>query len=140
MVKRYDASDTTDPWKTYMPSGPVGDNDLVRVPLGSAFWVYLSQPDEWVVTGVPIRGHTIRLYPGTNLLGWPSETVGSLPAALNNLKGAYTIVWGYDSYNPQSPWKRFAPGAASWTNSLSQLTAGCGYSIQVTKACTLLVP
>ena len=49
-----------------------------------------------------------------------------------------TLLEAYDPTSPD-PWLRYAPGAGLWANTLTELSPGRGYWIDVTADCVLTV-
>lgn len=140
LVYFYDASDPADPWKIHDVHAPIHANDLDRLPLGSAFWVHLTQPATWTLNGVPVSGHEIQLHQGFNMVGWPSETPVALPQALDSIAGKYEVVWGFDGSASEAPWLSYDPAGSPWANTLEQLVPGYGSWVYATEDCVLVLP
>jgi hypothetical protein len=86
-VKWYDASDTEDPWKSYVVGKPFG-NDLFHLNETMGFWIHITKPGDtiFLYNGTePAVNQTIHLYSGWNMVGYPSETSYNRTDGLNNL-------------------------------------------------------
>ncbi len=86
MAYYYDSSDTSDPWKSYMPFKTY-KGDLWTVNRTMAFWVNVTSASDFVVAGLAPETTTIRLRAGWNLVGFPSfasaYTVADLKVDVN---------------------------------------------------------
>jgi len=74
---------------------------------------------------------------GWNSFAYPVPGTRPVEEALAAIKGAYTIVYGYQQTNVPGFWSAYSPAAPDWVNDLSALTFGQGYWIYTTKASTL---
>jgi parallel beta-helix repeat protein len=75
-VQWYDNSNANDPWKHHKVGKPFG-NDLHELNETKSFWIYISAPGRttFVYNGTqPTQNQTISLYPGWNMVGYPSLT------------------------------------------------------------------
>jgi len=94
----YDASDSSDHWKSYEETKPY-KGDLLSIDYTKALWVNVLAEDDWVVAGlVPVLTQ-IQLKAGWNLISFPSfnpiYTVGQLKLDVGALE-----VEGYDPAIP----------------------------------------
>jgi hypothetical protein len=87
IVQYYDASDPIDPWKTFVVGKPPQWNDLTDIDHTMGFYVNVTRTGVSLsVSGVPPSSPTpIHLYPGWNMVGYPSTTDRLRDDALNNL-------------------------------------------------------
>ena len=137
IVWAYNASDTADPWKKYVPGAPEWANDLEAMIPGQGYWIKMTQADTLAMGGLPLALTQIDLVSGWNLIGYPSTDSQDIGDALSQIDGNYEIVWAYNSSNTQDPWKRYMPGGVG--NDLDEMKPGCGYWIKMTQADTLTI-
>ncbi|MEM7124840.1 MAG: VCBS repeat-containing protein [Chloroflexota bacterium] len=81
---------------------------------------------------------------GWNFIGYPVSIPPTRPVtvALSSIAPNYSLVYGYDTNDPESPWKvaasiTQASAYPSWVNDLDELTFGQGYLIYITAPTTL---
>ncbi len=122
-VRRYNASDTVDPWKhnhTVKPS-LLNDFDIIDHTMG--FWIYITEPGGVLFHyfGVkPTISQEITLQEGWNLVGYPSSTVYNRTLGLNNTDFGIHLnsIWSYDAATQK--WENmqesdvFIPGRGYW--------------------------
>ncbi len=87
-VWRYNITDYNDLWKHYHVSKPSYMNDLWKLNHTMGFWLYVTDPGgtTLVVFGdVLTSDQHIPLYPGWNLVGYPSLTSYNRTDGLNNI-------------------------------------------------------
>lgn len=98
-VRAYDPLDAANPWKSYVPAK--SHNRLTSLDETMGFWIDLTAPCTFVVTGYPVTGTAEALRAGWNLVGYPSAstsfTVGDLEAALG-IPGMEV-----EAFDPSSP-------------------------------------
>jgi hypothetical protein len=102
-VQFYDSSDANDPWKHYHVSKPSYLNDLSDLDNTMGFWIHVTDPSgaDLVIDGDEPSGFTeTPLYPGWNLVGYPSH-VNEIRATLN-ING--TICEDTDVIQTYDPW------------------------------------
>lgn len=51
LVRKYQASDLSDPWKSYSPSVPPDLNDLENLEPGYGYWIYVTEAAMLTITG-----------------------------------------------------------------------------------------
>lgn len=139
IVWAYNASDTADPWKKYVPGAPAWANDLENLVPGQGYWIKMvsTSPDPLTVSGLPLASTQISLVSGWNLMGYPSTESQDISTALSGIAGKYEIVWAYNSSDTGDPWKRYMPG---WVdNDLDEMKPGSGYWIKMTEDATLTI-
>ena len=83
-VRTYKNSDASDPWKAYYPARW---GDLTTLQFGDPIWVQSNAPDQYVVAGLVVAGHTATLTPGWNLVGYASFTPNPQEARSVSLAG-----------------------------------------------------
>jgi hypothetical protein len=66
----YDALDTVDHWKSYMPGR--GFNDLTRLDNTMGFWLNVTAECDLVIIGIQRDTATIEMHEGWNMIGFPS--------------------------------------------------------------------
>lgn len=115
-VRTFVATNPTDPWKARYARGT---GDLVTATAGTALWVDLVAPDDFVVAGqIPLQT-TVTLAPGWNFIGYGSV----IPRAANVALGGFGLsrLEGYSAsgqYNLQSValTTTLQPGSGYWVN------------------------
>lgn len=138
IVWAYNASDTADPWKAYIPGAPDAVNDLQEMTPGQGYWIKMaSSSSSLTVEGLPLASTQISLTTGWNLMGYPSTDSQDISTALSGIDGEYEIVWTYNSSDTADPWKRYMPGSPG--NDLDTMNPGYGYWIKMTDAATLTI-
>jgi len=139
IVWAYNASDTSDPWKKYVPGASIG-NDLSDVGVQWGYWVRLNTTSATLnVSGTEPSSTSISLVSGWNLVGYPKLTSAAVATGLTSIDGKYSIVWGYNASDTSDPWKKYVPGA-SIGNDLTALSSGSGYWVRLnTTSATLTV-
>jgi len=126
IVWDYDPSDTSDPWRTWVPMGPNGNGDLTDIDVNHGYIVVLdgNSPKSFNVYGlkpdyvVPYS----TLFDGKNFVGYPSSTIRPISDFYNQA----TIVWAYDS-TPPGQWINYVPNMPG--NDLTLLEPGHGYVV-----------
>ena len=119
--------------KIYTPGVPIG-NSLQALEDGAGYWVKVTQPATWEVTGVKIDpiSTPIALKQGWNLIGYlpnhPIPVQQALASILPNIQKVKTI---YNSFDPAAP---------PIFNTLQQMEPGQGYLIRMTAPGTLVYP
>jgi parallel beta-helix repeat protein len=99
-VQWFNISDGSDSWKHHSTKKPSHLNDLDSIDHYMGFWIHIIKPGGvlFVYSGnKPIVPQKITLYPGWNLVGYPSLINKNRTEALNNI--SYTIevdsIWIY---------------------------------------------
>lgn len=124
-VQFYDPTDANDPWKHQKVGKPFG-NDLSEINETMGFWIHITNPGDtiFVYNGTqPTVNQTITLYPGWNLVGYPSLMNRTRTNALNNLDfgGDVDAIWTYDASTQK--WEEIGPtddfelGRGYWVHS-----------------------
>jgi carbohydrate-selective porin OprB len=130
IVWAYNASDTADHWKKFVPGAAVG-NDLSDMGVSWGYWVRVNATSATLnISGTAPTSTDIPMVEGWNLVGYPSTTAQTVTSGLSSISGKYSIVWGYNASDTSDTWKKFVPGAAVG-NDLQALTPGFGYWIRL---------
>jgi parallel beta-helix repeat protein len=125
-VQWYNVSDNSDPWKHSSIKKPSHLNDLDDIDHKMGFWIHITQPGGvlFQYSGVqPIKNQTITLYPGWNLVGYPSLTNKTRTAGLNNINFTTDIdsIWTYNAatkkWEELGPSDYFEVGRGYWVHS-----------------------
>ena len=98
IVKWYDPTDTNNPWKTYRMGAST--NDLLLVDNCMGLWVHITAPGDEILTvqGLAPTSTDIDLYPGWNLVSYPSATNEQAFDSLLGMGVNWVAV--YDSVSP----------------------------------------
>jgi parallel beta-helix repeat protein len=101
-VQWYDITDTSDPWKHNHISKPTDLNDLNELNHTIGIWIHVTNPKGTllVVFGFVLSSNqNISLYPGWNLVGYPSLTSYNRTIGLNNIDFGPDVdsIWTYNS-------------------------------------------
>jgi hypothetical protein len=131
-------------WMKYDPTAPSIANSLTTLDDRQGFWIHMTAADTLEVSGTFAASTDISLKKyvgGWNLVGYPSDNNGALPAALRDhgLNDKYTLVIAYHANDAVDPWKLFDPIAPVWANDLNPIQPGWGYWIYVTDDATWTV-
>jgi parallel beta-helix repeat protein len=134
-VQRYDAADLEDSWKHNCTTKPGHLNDLEKLNHTMGFWVYVTDSGGVVLeySGIPpTQNQTITLYPGWNMVGYPSLTNKTRDTALNTLTYGVEIdsIWTFDAATQS--WEEVGPS--------DSFQIGRGYWIHATQECEWEVP
>ena len=129
-IQWYDPTDTKDPWKHNKVGKPFV-NDLFKINETMSFWVHIAKPGDtiFLYNGTqPISNQTIQLYPGWNMVGYPSLTSYNRTDGLNNLifgQDVDKIQW-YDAKNKlwyeMEESDYFMMGRGYWVHSVGEYT------------------
>jgi hypothetical protein len=125
-VQWYNVTDSIDPWKHNYLSKPSNLNDLNEISQTMGLWVHVTEPGETrlVVPGdMLVSTQIITLYPGWNLVGYPSTTDKVRLKAMNNIFFDTDVdaVWTYNA--TAQKWKEitasddFEVGRGYWMHS-----------------------
>ena len=125
-------------WVKYVPGAGYG-NTLTVLDDKTGFWIHMTAADTLEVTGaLPVTTNIPILIgaSGWNLVGYPSDDSGTLPAILSSLGTDYTLVYAYHPADSTDPWKLYDRTGATYANDLAALDAGWGFWIKVSAAHT----
>ena len=127
-VQLYNSSDKADPWKHnhVFKSTPLNDLQMLHHKLG--FWIYITDPNGtyFKYDGIQmVQNQTVTLYPGWNLVGYPSLTRYNRTTGLNNLTfgtDVDAIQW-YDAstetWYDMGPNDYFVPCRGYWIHAIT---------------------
>ncbi len=129
-LQYYNTSDTKDFWKHKHVLKPPNLNDFHEVDNKMGFWVHVTLPGgtTLVINGTPPSNtQNISLYPGWNLVGYPSLSSRSRTEALNNLNFSEEVdsIWTFNATLQQ--WQKIG--------SSDYFEVGRGYYIHAKTAC-----
>jgi Zn-dependent M28 family amino/carboxypeptidase len=125
-VQIYDSSDLVDPWNHNNNQKPIHFNDLDQVDHKMGIWVHITEPAGVVLQcsgTLPSTDTSIPIFPGWNLVGYPSLRRRNRTTALNNLVFGSDIdaIWTYDSqlrlWNEITELDEFEAGKGYWVHS-----------------------
>jgi parallel beta-helix repeat protein len=134
-VQWYNITDSNDPWKHHHISKPSNLNDLEVINYTIGLWVHITDPGgtTLVVFGdVLTSTQNITLYPGWNLVGYPSTTDKTRTLALNNLFFDTDVdaIWTHNATTQK--WKEITAS--------DNFEVGRGYWIHAKNKVTWIVP
>jgi parallel beta-helix repeat protein len=124
-IQWYDITDTSDHWKHNKSTKPTeSELDLINEKMG--LWVYITKPGEtiFLYRGTrPKENKHVELYPGWNLVGYPSLSNKLRDDALNNLAFGSDVdaIWYFNATTQE--WKElgefdyFELGRGYWIHS-----------------------
>ena len=138
-VLAYDPA-SAQPWRKYVPGAPKYANSLTALAYGQGFWINVTEATVLLISGTVPASVSIRLYPGWNLIGFPSQQPVPIAQALQGIAGQYDQVYTQDASDKVDPWKAYLPEQPPSASDLTEMRAGLGYWIHATEACTLTVP
>jgi parallel beta-helix repeat protein len=129
-VQWYDNTDLNDSWKHYKVGKAFG-NDLSKINETVGFWLYITDSNGTLFqyNGTePTENQSIPLYPGWNMVGYPSLTSYNRTDGLNNLTFGVHVdsIWTYNA--APHKWKEIGPsdyfehGRGYWIHSLVEKT------------------
>jgi hypothetical protein len=131
IVKFYNSTDMTDPWKTYAPSRPVSLSDLIEINHKMSLWVHITATGTTtlVLSGTAPSTTTIHLNPGWNFVSYPSLTAGM------TVNDAFTgTSWDrVETYDGNNPY------LIAEMNGFEYMVPGQGYWVHVTSDCNWIV-
>ncbi|MFO7992053.1 MAG: hypothetical protein R6U61_07160, partial [Thermoplasmata archaeon] len=113
-VMYYDAGDGR--WKTYVPSRASHYNDLSTWDRTMGLWIEMINDDTLSIRGTEPSTTDITLYPGWNMVGYPSTIMGNngLPVEVTKI-GVFNASCEYNiEYNYTPSTYDFEPGKAYW--------------------------
>lgn len=126
----YNAADNFDQWKIVHTSKPIHLNDFKNINHTMGFWVHITEPNGVLFKYdgmMPTQNQHINLYPGWNMVGYPSFSKRLRDNALNNLvyNDEVDSIWTYDSSS--GGWEEIAPS--------DNFETGRGYWIHAKTEC-----
>ncbi|UCE37397.1 MAG: hypothetical protein JSW00_18370 [Thermoplasmata archaeon] len=101
-VSWYDSSETEDPWKHHHTQKPDHLNDLKDIDHKMGLWIHITEPGgtTLIITGEEISSQqSITLYPGWNLVGYPTILNRNRTDGLNNLNFTDDVnaIWTFNA-------------------------------------------
>ncbi|UCE72931.1 MAG: M20/M25/M40 family metallo-hydrolase [Methanomassiliicoccales archaeon] len=134
-VQWFNIDDTMDQWKHNHTQKPQVMNDLDHLNHTRGFWIHITKPGGVLLqgTGSPfLENQTVTLYPGWNLVGYPSASNKSREGALNNIDFPTEVdsIWSFNAETGQ--WKELGE--------FDDFILGCGYWIRSVVKKTWQVP
>jgi Zn-dependent M28 family amino/carboxypeptidase len=126
-LQSYDITDPTKPWKHNSTSKPPSLNDFDNIDHIIGFWIHITEPSGTVLQCPGTSFSTnqmITLYPGWNMVGYPSSTNKTRTQALNNMDFGTDIdtIWTYNAdkqlWEEVEEFDSFRMGRGYWIHSL----------------------
>jgi hypothetical protein len=126
----YNAADNSDHWKIVYTSKTIHLNDFENINHTMGFWIHVTNPDGILFKydgTMPTEDQDISLYPGWNMVGYPSFSNRLRDDALNNLvyNDEVDSIWTYDSTS----------GGWEEIGRFDSFETGRGYWIHATTKC-----
>ena len=122
-------------WKISNPDNPTFST-LTTMETGYGYWINMKEPGTLIVT--VIDGSTTRsieLVSGWNMVSYNGEEALPADAALASIEGRVISAWEFEN----NEWKVYYKRNPAF-NSLTIMRPGYGYWINVTEACTWILP
>lgn len=130
IVQWYDSDDESDHWKLDHISKPASFNDLNNIDHTMGVWVHITEPEGVTFENygsIPTVNQDIQIYPGWNLVGYPSMTNFDRTSALNNIIFGEHVdsIWTYNAET--NTWVEVGEsdlmiaGNAYWVHSLAEV-------------------
>jgi len=126
-LQYYDTSDPDKLWKHNSTKKPFHLNDFENIDHTIGFWIHITQPSGTLLqcpgTSFSVN-QSIALYPGWNMIGFPSSSNKTRNQALNNLDFGTEIdaVWTFDGQTQQweevGEFDNLVMGQGYWVHSL----------------------
>jgi parallel beta-helix repeat protein len=134
-IQWYNVTDSNDPWKHHHISKPSYLNDLEDINHTMGLWIHIIDPGgaKLVMFGDILNStQNITLYPGWNLVGYPSTTDKTRTLALNNLFFDTDVdaIWTHNATTKK--WKEITAS--------DNFEVGRGYWIHAKNKVTWIVP
>jgi parallel beta-helix repeat protein len=124
-VQWYNSADPSDPWMDTKVSKPFG-NELSTINESIGFWIHITESEDiiFLYNGtLPSENQTVTIYPGWNMVGYPSLTNHNRTTGLNNLTfdtHVDCIQWfdtSTKTWHFMGPDDNFVPGRGYWVHS-----------------------
>jgi hypothetical protein len=111
-IRSYDASDASDPWKSYNPSLPsYVVHDLTSLSRAKGYWVQVPNTTVFFKNSTLVKPTFIALKRGWNLLGLPNQTISDTYNTFETLIPGLDYIYIYNASD--SDWKEW-----TWNTSL----------------------
>jgi hypothetical protein len=115
---------TNGSFHTYLPSLPVGMNDLQTMDPRNGYWIYMTEAATLSIAGSPIADNTvISLNAGWDLVSYLPNTPQAPSTALFSIDANLTLARTYD---PANGYSSYYPGFAILSD-LDMMQPGYGY-------------
>ena len=114
----------------YDPKQTATFNSLTTIEAGKGYLVNMAAAGTVSVTGQAVSTVTYSLKPGWNLIGYPSNTTGTISTKLNSIWTPFVSIKNFDGFYIKN----------GTTNSLTNLVPNYGYYVNVSTASTLSLP
>lgn len=120
----------------YNPDLPKGENDIQAIEPLRGYLVLMNDEAILTVSGSCAK-RAITLYPGWNLIGYPSTVPQGTSSFLSSLGGNYKSAWCYRA--DLEKWEKYLSEktAPSFLNDLDQMESGFAYWVDVSQECAL---
>jgi parallel beta-helix repeat protein len=125
-VQWYNITDSNDHWKHYHVSKPTNMNDFNEINHTIGFWIYINDPQGttlMIIGDELFSDQNIFLYPGWNLIGYPSKSDKLRDDALDNINFNSEVDAIYTYNSTTQKWKEigitdyFIIGQGYWIHS-----------------------
>ncbi|MFC2026564.1 hypothetical protein ACFLUX_01145 [Chloroflexota bacterium] len=134
---------TTGNWSSfyYNPLTSQWTGTLTEMTVGKGYWIEMTVVTNLVISGVsPSLPFSIDLVEGWNLISIPEPTGSSATAEiLADILNNVVIVWANDATTGNWSSFYYNPLTSQWTGTLTEMTAGKGYWIEMTADDTLII-
>jgi hypothetical protein len=127
----YNAGDIKDHWKLNHTTKPPELNDLENIDNIMGFWIHITEPGgvflEYPGTELT-ENQNITLYPGWNLVGYPSNSNYNRTDGLNNLTfgSEVNVIWSFDAalqkWEIMGEFDNFENGKGYWIHTNDEVT------------------
>ena len=88
---------------------------------------------------IALEARFVPLNAGWNLVGYTGRNA-PIEIALSSVAGKYDMVYGYDAWDEDDPWRKLDLTAPDFLRSLWTLERGRGYWVHCTERCALELP
>ncbi len=140
-VHAYDPTDNATPWKVCVAGAPAEANTLRQLNPLQGFWLLANADATLTIpVGAPATasGHSVELYPGWNLVGFPGDAPTPVEQGLQSIASAVESVFTLEP-GPDGAWLMYNP-ATPEASTLRAFEPGRGYWLYATAPSTWTVP
>jgi len=134
---------TTGNWSSfyYNPLTSQWTGTLTEMTTGGGYWIEMTADNTLVVSGVPTTmPFSIDLVEGWNLVSIPEPTGSSATEdVLSGILDNVVIVWANDATTGNWSSFYYNPLTSQWTGTLTEMTTGKGYWIELTADNALVI-
>jgi uncharacterized protein YegL len=129
----YDAGSGS--YQIYDPISPVdGITDILPQ---KGYWIYMTANATLPVNGTVLNETEIQLYPGWNLIGYPSLSARGVDSVLSEISGNFSLVMEFSAET--GVWRTYLPVMPGMSD-LTVIRPGMGYAVNMMKSDTLTIP